>query len=1063
MAVRMMPSVGTQQGEVWRDKRFALLCLILLAIGILFWTGSRYPALQEKAIMGAQTNIFGIGFDPLITITSETPAPQKALYTFLNWLHTNWKGMTFGILFGSVLMTLFGLLRHRTFKSRFANSFMGMVMGAPLGVCVNCATPIAQGLHSSGRRVETSLGALFSSPTLNFIVITMLFSFFPLYVGVVKLSLTIIFILFIMPLIVRLAGVKDVTTDLARVPTSSHTLPDLTSSDDNVPVTWVSSVLWCLQALAKSLWFLIRQAVPLMLLAGGLGAIAITFLPLDVLANMLPTSPLVWAALSLVAVAILGAFLPVPMSFDVIVVLVLLESGLHTAYAATLLFTLGLFSVYPLLIIARDMSRRLAFGLFFSVVALGVVSGVGTDWLDDYHTAQNTKFIYKSLKDAAPPPPLPIQDLPAVSGEMLSAQLAEGARVFSTGVSVGEGLELSQLSFEPSTAPTAATLFHETLGEQWGFNEPLELSVRHLFITQAEHFRGIASGDMHNDGWQDIIVASHNGFSLYANRQGKEFVRQQVALPKIKEPFTAITVALVDLNNDNWLDIFFSTRFQGSYIAYNNAGSFDNATHYKLPNVHENAMVVAPAFGDIDTDGDLDIVLGNWSVASLKGKYTMSSSENAWLENSGEEFLLRKIPGVGAETLTTALHDFSGDGHLDLFVGNDFFLPDTLYLGDGKGNWRQVTKEDGIFPYTTVNTMSYAAADIDNNLQQEIYIGQIAREGVGEETPSEALCSIYSNKNEKSNCENAYTSVLSFSAASQGNNSPKVCTSLRQTGLHSSCIATHVLRNLDNESASSICDVFGTGWDSFAIPCKLIFQDGQKLFDAENSSEIPSIGQTNQLFIKTDEGYSERAKDFEVDKPGWTWNARFADVNNDTWQDLYMAIGWIGGSRSYTGNILYINEQGRKFDNQTLENGFLSKLPTGAYTYIDFDNDGDLDIISLPFLGPVTVYVNQGNANNAVAFSLHDEQGNSRGVGARVVVTYGDGLQQMREVVASGGYQSFDAPVVHFGLGGYDKIKSAEIHWYDGEVDYLNALEANTHYLIRRKADRWLGAMTNTK
>jgi len=78
-----------------------------------------------------------------------------------------------------------------------------VAVGTPLGVCVNCAAPVAKGMHDGGARLETTLATMFSSPTLNIVVLTMLFSMFPLYLVVIKLTLTLTFILVVVPLLAR--------------------------------------------------------------------------------------------------------------------------------------------------------------------------------------------------------------------------------------------------------------------------------------------------------------------------------------------------------------------------------------------------------------------------------------------------------------------------------------------------------------------------------------------------------------------------------------------------------------------------------------------------------------------------------------------------------------------------------------------------------------------------------------------------------------------------------------------------------------------------------------------
>jgi len=111
--------------------------------------------------------------------------------------------MTFGFLLGGAFLTLFGLFERRGTSNRFLNSLIGVGAGVPLGVCVNCAAPIARGLHSSGARIETTLSAMFSSPTLNIIVVTMMFSIFPIYLTAIKLGTTLFFLLIVIPLLSR--------------------------------------------------------------------------------------------------------------------------------------------------------------------------------------------------------------------------------------------------------------------------------------------------------------------------------------------------------------------------------------------------------------------------------------------------------------------------------------------------------------------------------------------------------------------------------------------------------------------------------------------------------------------------------------------------------------------------------------------------------------------------------------------------------------------------------------------------------------------------------------------
>ena len=69
-----------------------------------FWGGSRYPALNEKVLMGADTSISGLGFDTLVEIPPDAQMLPRVLYTTANWTYTNRQGMSFGVLFGALML-----------------------------------------------------------------------------------------------------------------------------------------------------------------------------------------------------------------------------------------------------------------------------------------------------------------------------------------------------------------------------------------------------------------------------------------------------------------------------------------------------------------------------------------------------------------------------------------------------------------------------------------------------------------------------------------------------------------------------------------------------------------------------------------------------------------------------------------------------------------------------------------------------------------------------------------------------------------------------------------------
>ena len=190
---------------------------------------------------------------------------------------------------------------------------------------------------------------------------------------------------------------------------------------------------------------------------------------------------------------------------------------------------------------------------------------------------------------------------------------------------------------------------------------------------------------------------------------------------------------------------------------------------------------------------------------------------------------------------------------------------------------------------------------------------------------------------------------------------------------------------------------------------------------------------------------------------GWSWNARFADVDNDEWQDLFVVAGsWFRATPSgTTANFFFRNEGGRRFSDQTDAWGFQNFMIVSAYTVVDFDRDGDLDFVTNSINGPLWLVRNNSQSGNSIAFQLRDEIGNRDGIGTKFTIRYGNGEErhQIRELKASGGYLSFDEPVAYFGLGEHESVEQLEVSWSTGGKTLISGpFEAGHLYTLRRAA-----------
>src|ERR1700754_3723878 len=165
-----------------RTLEISLSVLIAVGVILIFWTQQRYPALLKKLHSGTGVKVAGaISFDALLKVTPEMPAPTRVMRTSVNWLYTNRFGMYFALPFGAAVMTLLaGMAAPKRFSSAAGNVLCGAVAGAPLGVCTNCATPVAQSLLVGGASTRLTVAAMISSPSFNPVVVAMAFVLFPL-------------------------------------------------------------------------------------------------------------------------------------------------------------------------------------------------------------------------------------------------------------------------------------------------------------------------------------------------------------------------------------------------------------------------------------------------------------------------------------------------------------------------------------------------------------------------------------------------------------------------------------------------------------------------------------------------------------------------------------------------------------------------------------------------------------------------------------------------------------------------------------------------------------------
>ncbi|UWQ93519.1 FG-GAP-like repeat-containing protein (plasmid) [Rhodobacteraceae bacterium M382] len=1015
-------------------KRLVLVGILIVALAWMFWTGSRYPALDEKAMMSGAIQLEdALSFEAKFPITPDMGLLERIFWSTLNWVNTNKKGMTFGILFAAAFLTATAYLKQRSFSGGFANSLLGLAIGTPLGVCVNCAAPIARGMYSGGMRAETVLSAMIASPTLNIVVLTMTFSLLPFYMAVTKIALSLIVILGAVPLICRMLPQAQRAPDphiSAPQPWSAGELGTATSEP-----LW-QALLAVLVSYARNLWYIVKMTVPLMVLAGFLGTIAAVFLPPEMVTG------LEFALWILIPLALVGLFLPVPIAFDVVVTGALLGLGMSQGYVMALLFTLGTFSIYSFFIVAQSVSLRSALMLSGAVLVLGILGGIGAQ---SYHDWQTRRALELLLGEA-----------PGSDPGLWAAQAA-------TLEAAPNGIEVTARPFAPSSPPGDAP-FTRIEADTIGIDKPLEFSFRDMWPPFWEG-RSLAAGDLDNDGDTDLVIASTEiGLYAYENDGHGQFTRLTLP-PGPLGDMHVFNAVLADIDNDGWRDLFVATYRQGNYLVMNRAGQLDTANPQPVKNRPDAVLSLALSLADADRDGDLDVALGNWAAGWYR-RVPGEESRNRILWNedgalTGDSYL--DLPAIPGETLSILFSDIDRDGAQDLLVGNDFEIPDAIYFGDGARGFDQITHQDGLIPQTTTTTMTIKSDDLTGNGHPELYLAQIAGRSSGvsdtlKMQPLEQYCDGIENPEALATCRKNMKIKTWYKS---GNNfDPTYAARCQELDGRdqAECKAMLVKDLAIQQNNPEICALLPATQLVARSYCELHFRPARAVTAAEAAASIQQILRSNVLLEAQapgdlrSAGYADTAETRGLDVGGWSWDTKIEDFDLDGDLDVYIVNGtWVPNEVS-PSNLYFENDGSGTFTETSGPMGLEDYLMTASAVAFDADGDGDLDILTHPVNGPLSFFRNTTQAPRSVAVTLEDHLGNRDGIGAIIEIEDDQGNRQSRELQLGGGFMSFDAPGRHFGLApGASLFRTLRIHWSTGDTSVIpGPFEPGQSYRIRR-------------
>ena len=256
---------------------------------------------------------------------------------------------------------------------------------------------------------------------------------------------------------------------------------------------------------------------------------------------------------------------------------------------------------------------------------------------------------------------------------------------------------------------------------------------------------GVAIGDLNNDGNADIVVtANQSEPKLFYNSGGMQFREAGKESGFISSHFWHTGISLVDINGDGWLDIYLCNagiiagddRANELFINQHN-GTFREAAHeYGLDDKGATTQAV---FFDYDHDGDLDCFVLNNSPKSIDNfgykadlRYIRDTihGDRLYQNRQGKFVDVSEAAGIyGSEIafgLGVTVGDINNDGWEDIYVANDFFEKDYLYINQQDG--RFVEKSDEVFGHLSNGAMGTDMADVNNDGYPDIFTAEMLPE-----------------------------------------------------------------------------------------------------------------------------------------------------------------------------------------------------------------------------------------------------------------------------------------------------------------------------------------------
>ncbi|CAN5369047.1 VCBS repeat-containing protein [soil metagenome] len=537
---------------------------------------------------------------------------------------------------------------------------------------------------------------------------------------------------------------------------------------------------------------------------------------------------------------------------------------------------------------------------------------------------------------------------------------------------------------------------------------------------------GVGLGDINNDGLLDIYLTGNQVENkLYVNNGNFTFSDATESAGVACKGAWSTGVTFVDINSDGRLDIYVCKsgspdtpyRYNELFINNGDLTFTEKSKEYGLDIV---GLSIQAAFFDYDKDGDLDCYLLTNSIKSVGSYDLVKDKRNTpdpddggnkffvndngmFRDHSKEANIYRSAIGFG---LGITLGDFNEDSWTDIFVSNDFFERDYLYINDQRGSFHESLTD--YFQSISMGSMGADLADLDGDGKPELFVTEMLPDSLNRRKTK----TIYENWNKyKLNIENGYHHQFSRN------------------------VLQKKIGDKNYVEVGRMAGVSATEWSWGAL-----------LFDMDNDGKR-DIFVANGIY-----------KDL-LDRDYLTFTGVSENVRKIIGQEKQAIIKLIDlMPSSKFPNYAFKNEGNLHFRNVAVEWGLGEPNFSSGSAYGDLDNDGDLDLIVSNINAPLGLYRNNSDSAKFKSITLSLSSGglNTMEVGSQVIVYFKNGIAVADNFVTRG-FQSSVQPDVLIGLGeGVKQIDSLLIRWADNGYSILRNVHVNSKISVKKENEKIL-------